>query len=206
MIANHIHDALNQVKKMQELILEKKHFRGYSGKARIMSGIAAILASTVLSSRNVPQDNITHLTGWGIVLLIGLILNYGSVACWFMFDKDVRRNPIMLKPALDAIPALTVGAVLTVTMLLYDMFNLLPGVWMCLYGLAQAAYRLSLPRGIYMVGLIYILCGAYCLLHQFDFTNPWPMGLVFFSGEIIGGFILIKTNHNTDRSNDDKSQ
>ncbi|MEI8351824.1 MAG: hypothetical protein WCG36_05870, partial [bacterium] len=65
------------------------------------------------------------------------------------------------------------------------------GVWMCLYGLAHMGYRHSLPAGIIGVGLFYQAAGvAFLLLPFITFMNPWPMGLVFFAGESVGGLIL----------------
>jgi len=56
MIASHIHDALAQVKRLQEVILSKQFFRGYSGKARIISGSIALAASAILDSKLVPYS------------------------------------------------------------------------------------------------------------------------------------------------------
>ena len=62
---------------------------------------------------------------------------------------------------------------------------------MCQYGLAQVAYRQSLPAATYWVGVGYIVCGAGCLLlGPVPITNPWPMGIVFFLGELVSGAIL----------------
>ncbi|HBA84985.1 MAG TPA: hypothetical protein DCZ95_12895 [Verrucomicrobia bacterium] len=192
MIASHIHDALSQVRRLQELILNKRQFMGYSGKARIASGVLALAGAGALSRGIVPATPEAHLIAWGIILAGAVVLNYSCLAYWFFFDDHVRRNPIMLKPALDAIPALAVGAALTVALVLARQFDLLFGVWMCLYGLAQAAYRQSLPGGIYLVGLCYILCGAaYLVFSGVSFLNPWPMGLMFFLGELAGGWTLI---------------
>ena len=192
MIANHIHDALKQVRQLQEFILEKQLFKGYSGKARIVSGISALAGAITLASDAVPTEPIAHLIGWGIVLLIGVMLNYACLLYWFLFNPEVRRNPIMLKPALDAIPGLAVGAAFTLVFILSEQFDMLFGMWMCHYGLAQVAYRQSLPQGMYAVGLGYIICGACCLLSpSLSFTNPWPMGIVFFVGELASGTILI---------------
>ncbi|MFC1499154.1 hypothetical protein ACFLS1_11900, partial [Verrucomicrobiota bacterium] len=54
------------------------------------------------------------------------------------------------------------------------------------------------PVGIYIVGCGYIVCGIVCLLvpvtyiaPTISFTNPWPMGIVFFFGETAGGTILM---------------
>lgn len=54
MIANHIHDALAQVRRLQEFILSRNQFRGYSGKARIASGTMALLAAALLSTPSSP--------------------------------------------------------------------------------------------------------------------------------------------------------
>lgn len=193
MISQHVHDALDQVKRMQELILQKRLFRGYSGRARILSGFAALAGAIAMDCGRMKPTAENHLVGWGAVLVVGIILNYSSLLYWFFFDADVRRNPIMLKPALDAIPALGLGGVLSVTFIVYGLYDLLPGMWMAVYGLAQAAYRLSLPRGIYLVGIAYMIAGSFFLI-QYDpkFTNPWPMGLAFFLGELVGGIVLIR--------------
>jgi hypothetical protein len=193
MIANHIHDALAQVRKLQEFILAKRLFRGYSGKARIVSGVTAFAGTIVLASEKVPATPSAHLIGWGGVLAVGILFNYASLLYWFLFDPEVRRSPVMLKPALDALPALAVGAVLTLVLILAKQYDLLFGTWMCLYGLAQVAYRQSLPVGIYLVGIGYIGCGTICLLPSpAVFLNPWPMGIVVLVGELAGGVILLR--------------
>ncbi len=193
MIARHIHDALAQVRRLQELVLEKHRFHGYSGRARILSGITAVTAAAVLASPWVPRDERVHLAGWGLALVVAGLFNYGALAWWFLFDPAVRRNPRLLKPAIDALPALLIGAVLSAALVQAGQYRLLFGTWMSLYGLAQVAYRQSLPPGIYRVGLLYMVCGAGCLLvPAVSFTNPWPMGLTFLFGELAGGWVLLE--------------
>lgn len=188
-----LHDALAQVRQLQEMVLQKRQFMGYSGWARISSGTLALTAAAVLDSPWVPRDPASHLRGWVLVLALTGIINYACLIYWFLFDADVRRNPRMLKPAVDALPALLIGGVLTVALVHARHYDLLFGVWMCLYGLAQVSYRLSLPAGIYGVGLCYIACGTACLLAPgATFLHPWPMGLVFFLGELAGGLLLIQ--------------
>jgi len=192
MIAHHIHDALTQVRRLQDLVLEKRMFQGYSGRARVFSGVTALAAAALLDCPWVPRTDRAHLAGWALALTAALLLNYGALAWWFLFDPTVRRNPRLIKPAIDAIPALLVGAVLSVALIIAGQYHLLVGVWMSLYGLAQVAYRQSLPPGIYRVGLAYMLCGAACLLApHLAFTNPWPMGLTFLFGEAAGGYVLL---------------
>ncbi len=196
-IANHIHDALAQVRRLQELVLCRRRFKGYSGGARMVSGAVALAGAAALGSPWVPHSAYAHLAGWGIILILGLAANYGALLYWFVFSPEVRRNISMLKPALDALPALAVGAALSTALILRESFDLLPGVWLALYGLAQVAYRQSLPRGIWLVGLGYLVCGgALLLMPAVTFVNPWPTAICFLVGEWTGGAVLRHARHN----------
>ena len=86
MIANHIHDALHQVRQLQAFILEKRLFKGYSGKARAVSGAIALSGAAILASSHVPATPVAHLIGWGIILAIGLAVNYTCLLYWFLDD------------------------------------------------------------------------------------------------------------------------
>lgn len=193
MIANHIHDAIGQVRQMREFVLARQRFKGYSGKARMAGGGLAIAGSVVMSRPGFPEKPVAHLIGWGVVLALALLFNYGGLALWFLGNPILRRDLMQLKPAADALPALSMGAVFSLALVLHGQYALLFGTWMCLYGLVHVAYRQSLPAIHYAVGVFYMLCGAFCLLAPGAcFTNPWPMGAVFGLGELAGGFILYR--------------
>lgn len=192
MVANHIHHALAQVRDLQQKILDSQRFKGYSGRARAIGGTLALVSAFVMSSAYYPQTTPAHALGWGTVALFGVLLNFGALIHWFLFDPGVQRDIRRLKPTLDALPAILVGGVLTMVMLSEGLHQYLFGIWMALFGLANLASRHVLPKRIWMIGSYYILCGAICLLYPGDdlFRNPWPMGLVFFIGEWMGGVIL----------------
>lgn len=195
MIAAHVHDALDQVRRLREIVLGPRFFRGYSGKARLLSGLGALAGAFVLSRPFVPATPRAHLIGWMSVLGTALLLNYGALLNWIVTEPRVRRHPVILKPALDALPALAVGGLLTAALVRCGLHDLLFGTWMCCFGVAHMAYRQTLPGENYFVGLFYILCGAACLLvPAVRFTSPWPMGLVFCAGECAGGTALILMN------------
>ncbi len=193
MMANHIHDAMGQVHRMQELVLARQRFKGYSGKARMAGGVMALAGAFAMSRPVFPATPFAHLVGWGGVLSAALLLNYGGLALWFLCDPRVRRDVMQLRPAADALPALAMGAVFSLALVLRGHYHLLFGAWMCLYGLVHVAYRQSLPDSHYAVGVFYMLCGSFCLLSPcMSFVNPWPMGLVFGIGELAGGIILYR--------------
>ena len=191
MIANHIHDALGQVERMNKLILERRRFRGYSGTARMCGGGVALAVTLVLTRTEALHTPALQLAGWASVLAAALLLNYGGLAFWFFRQRGSEHPVADLRPALEVVPALAVGAILSLALVLHGQYDLLFGTWMCLYGLAHMGYRHSLPGGIIWVGLFYQAAGIVCLLTpNLSFLNPWPMGLVFFVGEAAGGWIL----------------
>ena len=140
MNAGSVQDALSRVRKLQEILLAKRFFGGYSGRARFCSGCTALLAASILSRPTFSTEVKSHLFGWGIVLAICLLLNYGTLLYWFLFDPEADRKPLQLKPALYAFPAFGVGAVFSALFIQNKLYDFLPGMWMCLYGLAQVAY------------------------------------------------------------------
>lgn len=191
MIASHVHDALAQVRLLQEVILERRRFRGFSGQARVAGGCAALLAAGLLSSGRVPDTLQSGLLVWGGVLAFALLVNYAALAWWFFCDPPRRRNLLSLKPAIDVVPGLAMGALLSLATLRAGRQELLYGIWMGCFGLAHTSCRLSLPPANFLVGVFYMLAGAACLfVPGWSFPNPWPMGLVFFVGELAGGWIL----------------
>lgn len=203
MIANHVHDALAQVRKLQSLVLEKKNFDGYSGKCRMWGGIVALLGAVTLANAKIPETDIAHLIGWGVVLVISMMLNYGGLFLWFLYSPEARRSLDRLVPAIDAVPGLAVGAILSLALVMQEQFYLLPGMWMSLYGLVHIPYRTNLPGTNYLVGIYYIICGAVFLIFPQPFTNPWPMGFVFFAGEMAGGLIFHTERKNNHSKNGD---
>ncbi len=192
MITNQIQQAIDQVRELQQRILESQRFKGYSGRARAICGAAALVAAFVMSSSQYPQDTAAHALGWGVVALFGVLLNFGSLIHWFLFDPTVKRDIRRLKPTLDALPAIIVGGVMTYVMISHNLHEYLFGIWMSLFGLANLASRHVLPQRIWTVGVYYIACGAVCLWYSSNilFFNPWPMGIVFFIGEWTGGIVL----------------
>lgn len=191
MISNQIQHAIAQVRELQQAIIEKQRFKGYSGRARAISGTLALLMAATMSLPSFPQTATSHIAGWGLIFLIGLLLNFGVLIHWFLFDPKVQRDIRRLKPVMDALPPLFVGVVLTISMIMVSEYRFLFGIWMSLFGLANLSTRHVLPRKIWMVGVFYIVFGMLCLLSpDIAITNPWPVGIVFFIGEWAGGIVL----------------
>lgn len=186
-----VNEALSQVRRLQAVFMSRQRFRGYSGPARMISGCLALVIAFLLANDFVYTHPLSYLKAWGCLLLLSLVLNYASLARWFWFDPKVKREMRHLYPALEAIPPLIIGAVLSLALIQHQLYYLLYGTWMCLFGGANIASRHVMPRGLGWVGLFYLIAGTVCLLHpDMTFFNPWPMGFVFFIGEAAGGLLL----------------
>ena len=186
-----VKQAIEQVSRIQTHVLSNQRFHGYSGRTRVLSGILALAAPFILSSALVPQTQMAHLIGWAILFAVAFTLNYVALIYWFFHDPQVMRDIKRLRPVLDVVPPLLVGAVLSIALILQGHYYLLFGVWMCLFGLANLASRRVLPKLISLVGCVYLGFGAVCLLMPgLSFLNPWPMGIAFFIGECSSGMIL----------------
>lgn len=191
MTNQHLLNTLAQVRRLHGLVLEKRFFRGYSGITRAAGGVAALTGACLLDLTHPTPPARVQLAVWCMVLVIGLLLNYGALLNWFFFDPRVRRDWRQLLPALDAVPPLAVGALLSVALSLNHHYEYLFSIWMLMYGLAHVSSRQSLPMANYAVGLYYLLAGSICLfLPAVSFYNPWPMGLIFCVGEIAGGLVF----------------
>lgn len=186
-----VQDALSQVRELQQAILQRLRFKGFSGPTRAISGSLALFAAGVMATPWFPYKTEAHMVVWGSLFMVALLLNTGALVYWFFRDHQVNRDLRRLSPVLDVIPPLVVGGILTVALVLHGQHRYLFGVWMCMFGLTNLASRHVLPWPICIVGTFYILCGVLFLLApKVSFLNPWPMGMVFFAGEWAGGLIL----------------
>jgi hypothetical protein len=192
MNGNSIDEALAQFHHVRDIVLRRRRFHGYSGRARMACGALALAGSLTLTWGPVPATETAHLIGWAAILVAALLLNYGALAWWFISHPEVRAEPALMKPALDAVPALAAGAVLSAALIAARQFQLLFGTWMLLYGLAQTTYRSALPRGVFLTGLVYMALGCLLLLFPQPFTQPLLMGSVFCLGELAGGYYLLR--------------
>jgi len=184
-----IDQALGQVRQMQTLVLDRQRFKGFSGMARMAGGAAALLGAVILRHA-VPAEPRLHLVGWGMVLAVGLAVNFAALF-WWLFRNRRGLRLAELWPVLEVFPTLSAGAALTFALIRTGQRDLLFGVWMALYGASHMAHRRSLPFPIYCGGLAYLAAGIFFLLWPgVSFTDPRPMGFVFGLGELFGGWVL----------------
>lgn len=183
--------ALQQVAHLREWVISRQQFRGFSGIGRMVAAFFPVIGAVVMTSPLFPRLHMAHLVGWLVIAACGFLLNLIGLVAWYWRLEECDRHPHILRPFYETFPPLFIAAAATTALARGGVFDPLFGVWMMLYGQIHLATRHSLPPEIGMVGLYYILCGAVALfLPQVVFLNPWPMAIVFFIGEMIGGGIF----------------
>ena len=189
-------EALADVKAIRQRVLERQLFCGYSGIARITGGCLALLGAATLALGIAPSTPEDHVLAWGIIGSLAALINFSSLAHWFR-SQDIELG--QLRPVLDLLAPFIVGGLITFALLSNREYDLLFPIWMWVYGLMNISSRHSMPKAMVYLGWYYILTGTLCILLQTSFLNPWPMGLTFFIGELIGGITFIKMRKMEDR-------
>ncbi|MDR2981273.1 MAG: hypothetical protein LBV12_03395, partial [Puniceicoccales bacterium] len=181
-------EALGVVAELRQRVLARQRFRGYSGLARAGGGTLALVGAAMVRLLIPDASDTALVVTWGVVFCLAFGLNYGAVVWWRMSN---RATTGALSPALEPLPILLVGGVVTAALIHASVLSLLPGVWMCLFGLTQFSAKYAMPQNIRLIGWYYIAVGIACLwFGEFSWREPLIMGGVFFMGEWSGGLIL----------------
>lgn len=135
----------------------------------------------------IPSDFIFFV--WGFVFVAAVTLNCGALLVWFV--RNGKGELRQLTPFLETLPIWITGGAVTLALWRNGQYDLLYGIWMSLFGLAQGMARSALPRSFIWIGGFYVACGFLCLLwSEGIFQRPWIMGSVFVVGEFAAGLVL----------------
>lgn len=160
-------------------------FTGVSGKSYVLAGLT-LLAATVVAEAQ------TSAQGWLAVWMVELFL--AAVLILLMTMHKARSQGSSLwssngRKLLAAFaPAMVAGGVLTVSCVLRDAYDWLPGIWLSLYGAAimtAGAYSVAI---IPVMGALLLLCGSVLLLVKPDATLLF--GLLMGSIHILFGTLI----------------
>ncbi|HEV2037421.1 MAG TPA: hypothetical protein VGQ96_02355 [Candidatus Eremiobacteraceae bacterium] len=188
--------ALADLAEVRDRLASVQEFRGYSGSAAVLSGLIAVIAGViqwaVAPAPQSPDAIHRYLEIWFVCLGLALAINYGALLIWYVriAGRHERRQTRTVGVAI--IPAIALGAVLSLAMLAHGMAWLLPGVWYASYGIGLFSSRAMLPRGVIFVTSGFGLAGA-ALILTLDTTLPlrfWVMPLGFGFGQMFIGYLL----------------
>jgi hypothetical protein len=187
--------AMLDIAEVRDRLAMTQRFRGISGIAAIASGCfaiaAGVLQSLLVAVPSSGYETRVYASIWLVCGTAALIVNYASIAHWFVSDESVRDRWQTRTVGLAILPAITLGAALTLALVLRGAFSYLPGVWYGCYGVGLFASRTMLPRDVLPISAFFLLAGIALLFAPASLALAWwvlPIG--FGIGQIALGVLV----------------
>jgi len=184
-----LHDrAAENLRFIRETMERAGAFTAVPGRGMVAVGITA-LAVVLLGPRNV--DGVHWLTFW----LVEAALAVG-IACVSLVHKARALGiPLLSGPGrrffLAFSPPLLVGAVLTAVAVKHGLGNLLPGLWLLLYGTAVLCGGALSVRIVPIMGASFLVLGVAALFAPPAFGPPF-MAIGFGGFHVVYGVLIAR--------------
>ena len=163
-------------------------FTGISGRGEMAIGITALVACLIAAQQS------TFKSWLGIWLAEGLISLL--IAGWSM-DRKARAVQMPLfsgsgrKAVFSLAPPVIAGGLLTIVLVRAGMINVIPGVWLLLYGTGVITGGMFSVRAVPAMGLCFMVLGATALFSPPAFAN-WFMAVGFGGLHLLFGAIIVR--------------
>lgn len=157
-----LHDrAMDNLRFIRETMERSASFTNVSGIGGIGMGMIALIAAAVAA--NASSDAVWIAAWLGVAAPLGFAVAAVLMARKSRSDGMTLLNGSGRKFAWNLIPPLVVGAVLTVAFVQLGLMELLPGVWLMLYGAAVITGGSYSVRTVPVMGVAFMLTGIAAL-------------------------------------------
>ena len=150
-------------------------FTAVSGWGMVIVGIAALTAAAIAARQ--PTE-----VGWLNTWLAAAVLAPLIMIAAIIRKARAARLPLMSgagrKFLLSFSPPVIVGALLTIELYRLGMYDVLPGLWLLIYGTAVVAGGAYSVRVVPVMGLCFMVAGAIALFTP-PITNDFLMAAAF---------------------------
>jgi hypothetical protein len=192
-----LEQAMLDIAEVRDRLAMTQRFRGISGVAAIASGCFAIAAGVLqgllVAVPGSGYEMRVYASIWLVCGTAAMIVNYASIAHWFVSDASVRDRWQTRTVGLAILPAIAFGAALTLAMVLRGQFSYLPAIWYGCYGVGLFASRAMLPRDVMPISAFFLLAGIALLFAPASLALAWwvlPVG--FGIGQIAIGVLVAR--------------
>src|SRR5579859_809675 len=167
--------AMDNLRFIRETMERAGTFTAVSGWGEVVIGVTAIAAAIVASQQT------TH-TGWVATWLAEAGIGAGISVASMTTKSHLANMPLITGPirklVLSFSPPMIVGAVLSVALMERGFFELLPAVWLLLYGAGVVT------AGTYSVRIVPVMGAAFMAMGLAALIAPASWG----TGLLIAGF------------------
>ncbi|HYH10260.1 MAG TPA: hypothetical protein VEK11_24645 [Thermoanaerobaculia bacterium] len=181
--------ALADIRYIRSAVENASEFTAVSGRGGVAMGVTGLFAAAVAATQT--GSPVRWLAVWMAAAVVATGIGVLSMA-W----KSRRAGGSLVSAparrfALAFLPAIAAAAALTLVLVSRAEFDLLPGIWLLLYGVAISAGGALSVRVVPFMGLVLLLTGAAALVVPFAAANLL-LGLGFGVVQIGGGLVIIR--------------
>ena len=184
-----LHDrALDNLQFIRSAMERAGSFTAVPGWGTVVVGATALAATWLAMRQALTAD---WLAVWLGEAVLGVIV--GGAA---MVQKArAASDPLLSGPGrrfgLSFLPPIVVGALLTIALHKAQLFALMPGTWLLLYGTAVATAGAFSARIVPLMGVCFMVLGTAALFTPFRLW-PWFMAAGFGGLHIVFGLIIAR--------------
>lgn len=164
---------MDNLRYIRETMARAAEFTAVPGWGGVAMGLTALVAAWIAAGQRTPDH-------WLLVWIVEGWVAFAVGGVTLVRKANAGNTPLLSRPgrrfALSYAPPILVAAVLTVAFYRAGQFDLLPGVWLILYGTAVLSGGAFSVRIVPVMGLCFMAVGAVAL-----FTPPtWSNGVMAF--------------------------
>ncbi|HVF29992.1 MAG TPA: hypothetical protein VNA22_03435 [Pyrinomonadaceae bacterium] len=180
--------AIDNLRFIRETMERSTHFTAVPGYGGMLMGVTAIVATYIAAQQATPR-------GWLMVWLTEAFLAFaiGMLAMWQ--KSKIARSSLLSAPArkfaFGFAPAVICGVAITLGLWRYEQFELMPPVWMLLYGAAVVTGGAFSVRIVPVMGWIFMFLGAIAFTLPPVYGN-YVLGSSFGVVHFIFGLIIAR--------------
>ena len=188
-----IHEkALADLRYIRATVESAGAFTAVSGLGGLIMGVVGLVAALVAAG---PASQPGLLRQWLWIWLAAAFVAT-SVGIVSMVLKSRQAGASLVSAparrfALAFLPAIAAGGALTITMVNRGAFDLLPPLWLLMYGVAVSAGGALSVRVVPFMGITLLLMGVAALFVPFAAANIL-LGLGFGVVQILGGVVIMR--------------
>lgn len=184
-----LHDrAMDNLRYIRETMERATPFTGISGLGEMAIGATALVASAIAAQQATFKLWISIWLAEGFISL--------QIAGWSM-DRKARTTHTSLfsgsgrKVVYSLAPPLVAGGLLTIVLVRAGVPNVIPGIWLVLYGTGVITGGMFSVRAVPVMGLCFMALGALALFSPPAWTNYF-MAVGFGGLHLLFGAIIVR--------------
>lgn len=180
--------ALDNLQFIRSTMERAGSFTSVPGWGMVVVGATALAATWLALRQARPAD---WLAVWLGEAVLGVVVGGAAI----VQKARVVNDPLLSGPGrrfgLSFLPPIVVGALLTLALYRGQLFSLMPGTWLLLFGTAVATAGAFSVRIVPLMGACFIVLGAAALFAPFRWW-PWFMAAGFGGLNIAFGIIIAR--------------